>query len=111
MGMHSGCFCAHPYLTRLFGLSEEEVRQFHADARANQHDRLPGAVRVSCNPTTSLADVAALGEALRAIAATSKQAGGYARGTYGDVVPSVPTPRPPGRTSTRAAASSREVQR
>jgi hypothetical protein len=72
------------------------VRQFHEDARANLHDRLPGAVRVSCNAATALADIAALGEALRAITATPEQAGGYARGRYGDVVPAVPTPRPPG---------------
>ena len=75
--MRSGCFCAHPYLTRLFGLSDGEVRQFHEDAR-ELHDRLPGAVRVSCNPSTPLADVAALGEALRAITVTPEQARGSA---------------------------------
>ncbi len=65
-------------LTRLFGLSDSEVRQFHEDARADLHDRLPGAVRVSCNPSTPLADVAALVEALRAITATPEQARGSA---------------------------------
>jgi selenocysteine lyase/cysteine desulfurase len=94
MGVRSGCFCAHPYLTRLFELGEDEVRQFHEDARANLHGRLPGAVRVSCNAATSLADVAALGEALRAITATREQPGRDGRGTYGDTMPPVPTPRP-----------------
>ena len=69
MGVRSGCFCAHPYLTRLFGLTEDEVRQFHEDARANLLDRLPGAVRVSCNRATAPGDIAALGQALRSIAA------------------------------------------
>jgi selenocysteine lyase/cysteine desulfurase len=69
IGVRSGCFCAHPYLTRLFGLTEEEVRRFHEDARADRLDRLPGAVRASCNRQTAPADVAFLGEALRTIAA------------------------------------------
>ena len=81
MGVRSGCFCAHPYLTRLFGLTDAEVRQFHEDARANRHDLLPGAVRVSCNAATPPADIAALGHALRAIAGSP----GTAR---------IPVPRP-----------------
>jgi selenocysteine lyase/cysteine desulfurase len=74
MGVRSGCFCAHPYLTRLFGLSDAEVRQFHEDARANRHDLLPGAVRVSCTAATPPADIAALGDALRTIAGTPETA-------------------------------------
>jgi selenocysteine lyase/cysteine desulfurase len=71
IGVRSGCFCAHPYLTRLFGLSDVEVAQFHEDARAERYDLLPGAVRVSCNRATSPADIALLGDALREIAATT----------------------------------------
>jgi selenocysteine lyase/cysteine desulfurase len=81
MGVRSGCFCAHPYLTRLFGLTDAEVQQFHEDARADRQDLLPGAVRVSCNAATPLADIAALGDALRTIAAVP----GPAR---------IPVPRP-----------------
>jgi selenocysteine lyase/cysteine desulfurase len=97
IGVRSGCFCAHPYLTRLFGLGADQVRQFHEDARRNLHHRLPGAVRVSCTPATPLADIAALGEALRTITATPEQARGYVRDEHGDVVASVPTPRGPPR--------------
>ncbi|WRL61792.1 aminotransferase class V-fold PLP-dependent enzyme [Blastococcus brunescens] len=71
IGVRSGCFCAHPYLSRLLALSPSEVERFHADARANRQDRLPGAVRVSCSSATRLADVAVLGEALRAITGPS----------------------------------------
>lgn len=67
IGVRSGCFCAHPYLSRLFGLTPGEVQQFHDDARANRADRLPGAVRVSCSSATPLVDVATLGAALRAL--------------------------------------------
>jgi selenocysteine lyase/cysteine desulfurase len=69
IGVRSGCFCAHPYLSRLFGLDPVEVQQFHDDARADRADRLPGAVRVSCSSATPLADVATLGRALRALTA------------------------------------------
>ena len=68
IGVRSGCFCAHPYIGRLLALTPSEVEQFHRDARADLHDRLPGAVRVSCSSATPLADVAVLGEALRGIA-------------------------------------------
>ena len=36
IGTRSGCFCAHPYMGRLLGLSDAEVDQFHADVRAGQ---------------------------------------------------------------------------
>ncbi|MGY1808377.1 aminotransferase class V-fold PLP-dependent enzyme [Blastococcus sp. SYSU D00669] len=91
MGVRSGCFCAHPYVSRLFELGEDEVRAFHEDARADREDRLPGAVRVSCGATTSLADIAELGAALRAIAATSGDAGRAPR----DAAPPIPRPRTP----------------
>ncbi|MCA0145080.1 aminotransferase class V-fold PLP-dependent enzyme [Blastococcus sp. LR1] len=71
IGVRSGCFCAHPYLSRLLGLSRSEVERFHEDARANRSDRVPGAVRVSCSSATPRADVATLGEALRALTASS----------------------------------------
>jgi selenocysteine lyase/cysteine desulfurase len=67
IGVRNGCFCAHPYITRLLALTEREVERFREDARADRHDRLPGAVRVSCSSATPLTDVALLGEALRDI--------------------------------------------
>ncbi|MBB3674745.1 aminotransferase class V-fold PLP-dependent enzyme [Modestobacter versicolor] len=73
IGVRSGCFCAHPYLGRLLELTASEVEQFHRDARADLHDRLPGAVRVSCSSATPLADVALLGGALRGIASSVPQ--------------------------------------
>ena len=69
IGVRSGCFCAHPHLSRLLGLSREEVQRFHDDARADRADPVPGAVRVSCSSATPRADVATLGEALRALTA------------------------------------------
>ncbi|WNB87180.1 aminotransferase class V-fold PLP-dependent enzyme [Cellulomonas sp. ATA003] len=73
IGVRSGCFCAHPYMGRLLGLTHDEVARFHADVRAGRRDRVPGAVRASANRGTARQDVAALGEALREIAATPER--------------------------------------
>jgi selenocysteine lyase/cysteine desulfurase len=70
IGVRSGCFCAHPYMSRLLGLSEAEVTRFHLDVSRDAVARLPGAVRASANRGTSLEDVTALGDALREIAAS-----------------------------------------
>nr|WP_243851615.1 aminotransferase class V-fold PLP-dependent enzyme [Modestobacter marinus] len=87
IGVRSGCFCAHPYMARLLSLSQEQVQQFHRDAQLDQRHQLPGAVRASANRTTSLCDVAALGSALRAIAATPEQGTRYRLDEHGDYVP------------------------
>jgi selenocysteine lyase/cysteine desulfurase len=86
IGVRSGCFCAHPYMSRLLGLSEDQVRRFHQDARAGSR-QLPGAVRASANRATSMADVAALGSALREIVGTPGNADRYRLDDDGQFVP------------------------
>jgi selenocysteine lyase/cysteine desulfurase len=86
IGVRSGCFCAHPYLTRLLDLTPDQVHRFHRDVEAGGH-RLPGAVRASANRGTRLADVTALGDALRAIAATPEETARYRIDEHGDHVP------------------------
>ncbi|MDP5185096.1 aminotransferase class V-fold PLP-dependent enzyme [Blastococcus sp. BMG 814] len=89
IGVRSGCFCAHPYMARLLGLTEEEVNRFHQDARAGRR-QVPGAVRASANRATSIDEVVALGDALRAIAATPEQGRRYGLDEHGDhVLPGV----------------------
>jgi len=83
IGVRSGCFCAHPYLGRLLGLSEAEVQQFHEDVRAGRVEQVPGVVRASANRATTVADVARLGNALRAIAATPELAARYESDGHG----------------------------
>jgi selenocysteine lyase/cysteine desulfurase len=87
IGTRSGCFCAHPYMGRLLGLSDAEVGQFHADVRAGRRQRLPGAVRVSANRQTYLTDIPMLGQALREIAATPEGSARYVLDERGDFVP------------------------
>jgi selenocysteine lyase/cysteine desulfurase len=87
IGTRSGCFCAHPYMGRLLGLSQREVDQFHDDVRAGRRHKLPGAVRVSANRQTYLTDIPLLGQALRDIAATPEGAERYVLDHRGDFVP------------------------
>lgn len=70
IGVRHGCFCAHPYLVRLLGLSEQELGDFRAAAR--QHDRrfLPGAIRVSAGISTTANDLHRQLEAVHAVAIT-----------------------------------------
>lgn len=85
IGVRNGCFCAHPYMSRLLSLTAEQVQQFHRAASAGRVP-LPGAVRASANRSSSLADVAALGAALRAIAATPDGNDRYLLDDHGEYV-------------------------
>ena len=86
IGVRSGCFCAHPYLSRLLSLSEEQVARFHRDARDGVQ-QLPGAVRASANRATTAADVAALAGALRAVVASPEGGDRYRLDDGGQYVP------------------------
>ncbi len=68
IGVRHGCFCAHPYLVRLLGLSSGEVERYRAEVRRGDHSRMPGAVRASCSIATTEAEVEALVAAVESIA-------------------------------------------
>jgi selenocysteine lyase/cysteine desulfurase len=57
IGIRHGCFCAHPYLVRLLGLSEDQLRAFRTAARDHDRHALPGAVRASAGISTTPADI------------------------------------------------------
>jgi selenocysteine lyase/cysteine desulfurase len=68
IGVRHGCFCAHPYLVRLLGLSPREVAAYRqAVIRGDRRD-IPGAVRASAGLSTSDHDIARLLEAVAEIA-------------------------------------------
>ena len=71
IGVRHGCFCAHPYLERLLGLSGEQVEAFRAAVTRGDRREMPGAVRASACVSTSPADVHYLVDAVTAIAGRS----------------------------------------
>jgi selenocysteine lyase/cysteine desulfurase len=69
IGIRHGCFCAHPLMARLLGVGDGEMHRLLDDARDGGHERLPGAARMSLGLGSTRADVDALADALRALAA------------------------------------------
>ena len=57
IGVRHGCFCAHPYLVRLLGLSNEETARYRNDIVIGDRRNIPGAVRASVSISTTEADV------------------------------------------------------
>ena len=68
IGVRNGCFCAHPYVKHLLGVSDLESRIIEARMREGDRSTMPGAVRVSLGIHNTEADVERLGLALTAIA-------------------------------------------
>ncbi len=73
IGVRHGCFCAHPYLLRLLGLTPAEVAVYRQAVIDGDRRQIPGAVRASAGLSTSNDDVDRLVAAVREIA-TSGQA-------------------------------------
>ena len=69
IGVRHGCFCAHPYLLRLLGLSAGEVASYRGAVLAGDRREIPGAVRASAGLSTSADDIDQLLAAVAAIAA------------------------------------------
>jgi len=57
IGVRHGCFCAHPYLMRLLGVSQAEIAAYRAAVRVGDRRLMPGAVRASAGISTSDADI------------------------------------------------------
>jgi selenocysteine lyase/cysteine desulfurase len=70
IGVRHGCFCAHPYLMRLIGLSPAAVAAYRRDVRRHDRRDTPGAVRASAGLSTTVEDVD------RLVAAVSELASG-----------------------------------
>lgn len=47
IGVRSGCFCAHPYILHLLGLSHEEAAKVRSDIMAGDRSNMPGLIRAS----------------------------------------------------------------
>jgi selenocysteine lyase/cysteine desulfurase len=57
IGVRHGCFCAHPYLIRLLGLSHDEQAVYRQSVRRGDRRLIPGAVRASASLSTTPEEV------------------------------------------------------
>jgi len=93
IGIRHGCFCAHPLMMRLLRVADDESHRLADALRAGQHERLPGAARMSLGLASTRADVDAFTDALRAIT-TDGPAWTYAVNPDTDEYEPDPDPRP-----------------
>lgn len=82
IGVRNGCFCAHPYILHLLGMTPEESLAVRANILAENKRDMPGLVRVSFGLYNTTEEVDALVEALTRIAK------GEYEGTYLQDIPS-----------------------
>lgn len=91
IGVRHGCFCAHPYLTRLLGLGADKAARFRDAIRHGDRRAMPGAVRVSCGINTSAEDVRRFLDALSQIVSGREAPVTYTQDpTTGDFYPATP---------------------
>ena len=68
IGVRNGCFCAHPYLLHLLGLSPEESGDVRQRILADDRRDMPGMVRVSFGMYNTAEEVDVLIDAVQRIA-------------------------------------------
>jgi selenocysteine lyase/cysteine desulfurase len=76
IGVRNGCFCAHPYILHLLGLSREEANNVRVEIEAGNKRDMPGLVRVSFGLYNTTDEIDVLIEALQSII------GGESTGNY-----------------------------
>ncbi|HVN54898.1 MAG TPA: aminotransferase class V-fold PLP-dependent enzyme [Anaerolineaceae bacterium] len=67
IGVRNGCFCAHPYILHLLGVSPEEAHQVREEIMSGDRREMPGLVRISFGLYNTRAEVDRLVEALDCI--------------------------------------------
>jgi cysteine desulfurase/selenocysteine lyase len=67
IGVRSGCFCAHPYILHLLGLSNHQAHQVQARMLAGDKSDMPGLIRASFGLYNTVDEVDCLVEALESI--------------------------------------------
>jgi cysteine desulfurase/selenocysteine lyase len=68
IGVRSGCFCAHPYVVHLLGLTQEEQRRWREQMLSGDKSEMPGMLRASFGCYNTTDDVDRLVEMLVRIA-------------------------------------------
>ena len=68
IGVRSGCFCAHPYILHLLGLTHEQANTVRHNILSGDRSDMPGLIRASFGLYNSFDDVDAFVDALTQIA-------------------------------------------
>jgi selenocysteine lyase/cysteine desulfurase len=67
IGVRSGCFCAHPYILHLLGLTPEQARNVRERMLSGDKSDMPGLIRISFGLYNTIDEVEALCIALEKI--------------------------------------------
>jgi len=86
IGVRHGCFCAHPYVVHLLGLSAGETARWRAQMAEGDKSDMPGLVRASFGCYNTRADVDRLVEMLHRIVRRDYH-GSYRQLASGEYVP------------------------
>jgi selenocysteine lyase/cysteine desulfurase len=78
IGVRSGCFCAHPYILHLLGLSKVEAQSVRNHMVAGDRSDMPGMTRISFGLYNTLDEVDILIDSLQQIS-QGKYQGSYAQ--------------------------------
>ena len=68
IGVRNGCFCAHPYILHLLGLTPEQTARVRDEMLAHDRSEMPGLVRASFGLYNTVEEVDAFAAALEKIA-------------------------------------------
>jgi len=67
IGLRNGCFCAHPYVLRLLGITQQEYLEYRSRLMQGDRSHLPGFVRLSFGCYNNREDIDRLVEMLERI--------------------------------------------
>ncbi|GAB4168312.1 MAG: aminotransferase class V-fold PLP-dependent enzyme [Calditrichia bacterium] len=67
IGVRNGCFCAHPYVVHLLGLSDSEIKSWQAQFLAGTKAEMPGLIRASFGCYNTFEDIDKLIDMLKVI--------------------------------------------
>jgi len=67
IGVRSGCFCAHPYVTGLLDLPSEDIEKFRGEVIAGDRSHMPGVIRISFGMYNTKEEIDVLASALEQI--------------------------------------------
>jgi len=86
IGVRHGCFCAHPYVVHLLGLSAKETARWRQQMAQGDKSDMPGLVRASFGCYNTVEDVDRLAETLERLARKDYR-GTYRQLPSGEYVP------------------------